>query len=178
MEYGARLACARSPGRYSRSFLGIVDLLAILPTDASVLLPGSQYFLLIRILRILRVFRVMKLVAYIGEADVLMDALRGSRRKITIFLLGVLALCVILGSLMYGVEGEVHGFTSIPRSIYWTIVTLTTVGYGDISPQTALGQAIAAIVMMLRDHRRPNQYRDRRAAASARAVVDGRGTHV
>lgn len=149
VEYILRLLCARRPGRYARSFFGVVDLLAVLPTYVSVLVPGTQYLLVLRILRVLRVFRVLKLVQYIGEADTLMAALRESRRKITVFLFTVLALAVVLGSVMYMIEGETNGFTSIPRSVYWTIVTLTTVGYGDISPQTSLGQAIAAVVMML-----------------------------
>lgn len=149
IEYILRLSCARSPLKYARSFFGVVDLLAILPTYVSIVFPGSQVLLVIRVIRVLRVFRVMKLVRYIGEADLLMTAMRESRRKITVFLLTVLALCVVLGSLMYIVEGESNGFTSIPRSIYWTIVTLTTVGYGDISPQTSLGQTVAAVIMML-----------------------------
>jgi voltage-gated potassium channel len=148
-EYVLRLLCARNAGRYARSFFGIVDLLAILPTYVSVLIPGSQYLLVIRILRVLRVYRVLKLVKYVGEADTLMTAMRESRRKITVFLLAVLVLAVILGSVMYIIEGEQSGFTSIPRSVYWTIVTLTTVGYGDISPQTNLGQTVAAVIMML-----------------------------
>jgi voltage-gated potassium channel len=149
IEYILRLSCARNPFKYARSFFGVVDLLAILPTYVSIIFPGSQVLLVIRVIRVLRVFRVMKLVRYIGEADLLMTAMRESRRKITVFLLAVLALCVVLGSLMYIVEGESNGFTSIPRSIYWTIVTLTTVGYGDISPQTSLGQTVAAVIMML-----------------------------
>ncbi len=149
IEYLLRLSCARNAGRYATSFFGVIDLVAILPTYVSIVIPGSQAFLVIRILRVLRVFRVLKLVEYLGEADVLMAALRESRRKITVFILAVLALAVILGSLMYVVEGSANGYTSIPRSIYWAIVTLTTVGYGDISPQTNLGQMVAAVIMML-----------------------------
>jgi voltage-gated potassium channel len=149
VEYILRLICARNAMKYATSFFGVVDLLAILPTYVSIIFPGSQVLLVIRVIRVLRVFRVMKLVRYIGEADLLMTAMRESRRKITVFLIAVLALCVVLGSLMYIVEGESNGFTSIPRSIYWTIVTLTTVGYGDISPQTSLGQTVAAVIMML-----------------------------
>jgi len=149
IEYLLRLSCARNAGRYAKSFFGIIDLLAILPTYVSIIIPGSQAFLVIRVLRVLRVFRVLKLVEYLGEADVLLAALRESRRKITVFILAVLALAVILGSLMYVVEGEGNGYTSIPRSIYWAIVTLTTVGYGDISPQTNLGQVVASVIMML-----------------------------
>jgi voltage-gated potassium channel len=119
------------------------------PTYASLLLPGSQYLLVIRVIRVLRIFRVLKVVQYISEASLLMDALRASRRKIFVFLFGVITLVVIFGSFMYLVEGEANGFTSIPRSIYWSIVTLTTVGYGDISPQTPLGQLLASVVMIL-----------------------------
>ena len=149
IEYVLRLSCVRHPHHYARSFFGIVDLLAIIPTYLSVLVPGAQYLLVIRMLRILRVFRVLKLVQYLDEASVLMRALRSSRRKIEIFLVTVLTLVVILGSLMYLIEGEENGFTSIPRSIYWAIVTLTTVGYGDISPQTNLGQALSAVIMII-----------------------------
>lgn len=149
LEYFLRLSCVRKPGRYAVSFLGIVDLLAILPTYLSLMLPGSQYMIVIRILRVLRVFRVLKLAPYVGEASILIQALLASRRKVTIFLLTILTLVVIFGSLMYLVEGAENGFTSIPRSIYWAIVTMTTVGYGDISPKTNLGQALASVIMIL-----------------------------
>jgi voltage-gated potassium channel len=148
IEYVLRLLCVGQPVRYATSFFGVVDLLAVIPTYLSVIIPGAQFLLVIRLLRILRVFRVLKLVHYLSEADVLIQALRASRRKITLFLFAVLTLVVILGSLMYLIEGEENGFTSIPRSIYWAIVTLTTVGYGDISPQTNLGQALAALIMI------------------------------
>ena len=149
IEYGFRLACLNKPLRYARSFFGLVDLLAIVPTYVSMLLPGAQYFLVIRLLRILRVFRVLKLVHYMRDANQLMHALRNSRRKIVIFVSTVLTLVVILGSLMYLIEGAENGFTSIPRSVYWAIVTLTTVGYGDISPQTGIGQTLAAMIMII-----------------------------
>ncbi|MCH8961110.1 MAG: ion transporter, partial [Bacteroidetes bacterium] len=149
IEYILRLICVGRPLRYARSFFGIVDLLAVIPTYFSVLFPGAQFLLVIRLLRILRVFRVLKLVQYLSAADILMEALRASRRKIVVFLVALLTLVVILGSLMYLIEGAENGFTSIPRSIYWAIVTLTTVGYGDISPQTGLGQALAAVVMIM-----------------------------
>ena len=149
VEYGLRLFCVGRPLKYATSFYGIVDLLAILPTYFSILLPGSQYLLVIRILRVLRIFRVFKLVQYLGEASLLMQALRASRRKITVFLFTVLTLVCIFGSLMYLIEDPSSGFTSIPRSIYWAIVTLTTVGYGDISPQTNIGQLIASMVMII-----------------------------
>ncbi len=149
VEYFLRLICVGRPTRYVTSFFGIIDLLAILPTYLSLMLPGSQYLLVIRSLRLLRVFRVLKLAQYIGEADLLIRALRASRRKITLFLFTVLTLVVILGSLMYVIEGADSGFTSIPRSIYWAIITLTTVGYGDIVPETNLGQALASIIMII-----------------------------
>ncbi|OEU52645.1 MAG: ion transporter [Desulfuromonadales bacterium C00003096] len=149
IEYILRLLCVGRPRKYAVSFYGVVDLLAIIPTYLSLILPGSQYLLVIRLLRILRIFRILKLVVYLGEARLLMQALRASGRKITVFLLTVLPLVVIFGSLMYVIESAENGFTSIPRSIYWAIVTLTTVGYGDISPQTALGQTLASLVMIL-----------------------------
>jgi voltage-gated potassium channel len=136
IEYLLRLYCVRRPMAYATSFFGTVDLLAVLPTY-------------LRILRVLRIFRVLKLVQYLGEARLLSHALRASRRKITVFLFAVLTLVVIFGSLMYLIEDPESGFTSIPQSIYWTIVTLTTVGYGDISPQTGLGQTIAAMIMII-----------------------------
>ncbi len=149
IEYVLRLVCLRKPIRYAFSFFGIVDLLAVIPTYLSLLVPGTQYLLVIRLLRILRVFRVLKLAQFVSEASELARALRSSSRKITVFLFAVVTLVVILGSMMYLVEGEENGFTSIPKSVYWAIVTLTTVGYGDISPQTALGQTLASIVMIL-----------------------------
>ena len=147
-EYVLRLISVGKPLAYSRSFFGVVDLLAILPTYVSLILPGSQYLLVIRLLRVLRIFRVLKIVQYVGEADHLMQALRASQRKITVFLFAVVTLAVIFGSIIYVVEDERDGFTSIPRCVYWAIVTLTTVGYGDISPKTDLGQALAAVIMI------------------------------
>ena len=149
IEYMLRLLCVGRPIRYATSFFGIIDLLAILPTYLSLFLPGSQYLIVIRILRLLRIFRVLKLVQYIAEANLLLRALRSSGRKIIVFLFTIMTLTVIFGALMYVVEGEENGFTSIPRSVYWAIVTMTTVGYGDMSPRTNLGQAIAAIVMII-----------------------------
>jgi voltage-gated potassium channel len=149
IEYVLRLSSVRRPLRYAASFFGVVDLLAIIPTYLSLLIPGSHYLLVIRILRLLRVFRVLKLAEHLSEADILMRALRASRRKISVFLLTVLTLVVVIGTLLYVVEGEENGFTSIPAGIYWAVVTLTTVGYGDISPKTPVGQTLAALVMII-----------------------------
>lgn len=149
IEYVLRLACVGRPWRYARSFFGVVDLLAILPTYLSVVLPGAQSLLVIRALRLLRVFRVLKLVQFVGEARELTAALRASARKIIVFLGAVLTVVVIVGSLMYLIEGEDNGFTSIPVAIYWAIVTMTTVGYGDLAPQTALGKILASAIMIM-----------------------------
>lgn len=149
LEYLARLYSAKQPLRYAFSFYGVVDLLAIVPGYLSLLVAGSQYLLAIRALRLLRIFRILKLSRYLGEASVLSDALRASRFKITVFLLTVLTLVVIIGSVMHLVEGPRNGFTSIPISIYWAIVTLTTVGYGDIAPRTPLGQIISSALMIV-----------------------------
>lgn len=149
IEYLLRIFCVRKPLKYIFSFLGIIDLLAIIPTYVSMFVPGSQYLIVIRVLRVLRVFRVFKLASYIGETSILIRALKASRRKIIVFLLTILSLVIIFGSLMYLIEGAENGFTSIPRSVYWAIVTMTTVGYGDISPKTGLGQTLASMVMIL-----------------------------
>lgn len=149
IEYVLRLLCVRRPLRYARSFFGVIDLLAILPSYIDLLVPGGHFLLAIRILRVLRIFRVLKLAHYLSEANYLLDALIASRRKVTVFFGTVLALVVVMGSIMYVVEGEENGFTSIPVSVYWAIVTITTVGYGDISPQTVLGRAIAAVCMIM-----------------------------
>ncbi len=149
LEYIARLLTVRSPWRYAVSPLGIIDLLSILPTYMSLFFAGTQYFMVIRVLRLLRVFRILKLAHYVHEARVLGTALQASREKIIVFLMAVLSLVIILGTIMYWVEGPENGFTSIPRSIYWAIVTLTTVGYGDIAPATPLGQFISSLVMIL-----------------------------
>ena len=149
IEYILRLLTVRRPLHYARSFFGIIDLLAVLPAFVALILPGTHYLAVLRLLRVLRVFRVLKLVPYMKEAVLILEALRASRRKITVFLFAVLIIAVILGSLIYVVEGEEHGFTSIPRSMYWTIVTLTTVGYGDLTPQTGLGQVLASVIMVM-----------------------------
>jgi voltage-gated potassium channel len=149
VEYVLRLIAVRRPLHYALSFFGVVDLLAILPTYLSLLLPGAQALLVVRALRLLRVFRILKLSHFLGEAQALRLALHASLRKITVFLGTVLVLVLIIGALMYLVEGEENGFTSIPQSIYWAVVTLTTVGYGDIAPATVLGKILASIVMIL-----------------------------
>lgn len=149
LEYLLRLCTVQVPWRYAISFYGMVDLLAIIPTYLSLALAGTHYFLVIRILRLLRVFRVFKLVRYTSEAQIILTALSASRPKITVFLGAVLTTVVVIGSLMYIIEGAEHGFTSIPKGIYWAIVTLTTVGYGDITPQTPIGQMLSAIVMIV-----------------------------
>jgi len=149
VEYLLRLISVPRPSAYARSFFGLIDLASVLPTYLSTAFPGAQYLLVIRILRVLRVFRILKLVEYVGEADTLVEALRQSRRKIAIFFATVATCCVILGATMYLIEGPAAGFSSIPRSVYWTIVTITTVGYGDIAPTTPAGQFLAAIVMLL-----------------------------
>jgi voltage-gated potassium channel len=149
IEYILRLLAVRRPVLYAKSFYGVVDLLGFLPTYISLLIPGSRFLRVIRVLRILRIFRILHLPRYVSAADLLWQALVSSRRKITVFLFTVLALVVILGSLMYMIEGEENGFTSIPQSIYWAIVTLTTVGYGDLSPNTPLGKVLASIIMIV-----------------------------
>jgi voltage-gated potassium channel len=148
VEYLLRLATVRRPGEYARSFFGVVDLLAVVPTYLSLVFTGAQSLLVIRTLRLLRVFRVFKLARYVVEGDTLLRALRASRPKIVVFLWSVLSIVVIIGSLMYLIEGEEHGFTSIPIAIYWAVVTMTTVGYGDIAPHTVLGQILATLLMV------------------------------
>lgn len=149
IEYLVRLAIVRHPVRYARSFYGVVDLLSILPTYVSLVVPGAQVLLSVRILRVLRIFRVLKLAHYLDEADQLSRALAASKRKILVFIFAVLTVVTVMGSMMYLIEGGENGFTSIPRSVYWAVVTLTTVGYGDISPVTPLGQAVALALMIM-----------------------------
>jgi voltage-gated potassium channel len=149
IEYFLRVITVRLPSSYIFSFFGIIDLLSLIPTYISIILPGAQVFSVIRVLRVLRVFRVLKLIQFMGEAELLKQAMVASRRKIFVYLFFVINLVIILGSVMYIIEGEASGFDSIPRSIYWSIVTLTTVGYGDISPETNLGQTVAAIIMIM-----------------------------
>lgn len=147
-EYVLRMLCVSQPKKYAFSFFGIVDLLSFLPTYFSIFVPGTEYMMILRVLRIMRVFRILKLGAYLSEANVLVRSLKASRKKIEVFLFTVILLVIIFGSLMYLIEGEENGFTSIPRGIYWAIVTLTTVGYGDISPATPWGQGLASLIMI------------------------------
>lgn len=148
VEYVLRLICVRRPLGYAFSFYGIVDLLAVIPTYLSLLFTGAQSLIVIRALRLLRVFRVLKLAHFVGEAAVLQAAVRASARKILIFVGTVMTLVVIVGTMMYLIEGEPSGFTSIPQGIYWAVVTMPTVGYGDITPQTVPGKILAAMVMV------------------------------
>lgn len=149
LEYIARLIVIKKPTKYALSFFGLVDLLSIIPTYLSLFAVGFHSLLIIRSLRLLRVFRIFKLMRFLGEASQLNKALKASRAKIIVFIGAISIAVAILGTLMYLVEGGENGFTSIPRSIYWAIVTLTTVGYGDIAPHTVLGQTIASLVMIL-----------------------------
>jgi len=148
-EYVTRIWCVGKPTVYARTFFGVVDLLAFLPTYISMVVPGGQVLAVVRILRVLRVFRILKLARYVGGARVLGNALKASRFKITVFVMSIMTITVIVGALMYLIEGQATGFTSIPKSVYWAIVTLTTVGFGDITPQTPLGQALASVVMIM-----------------------------
>ncbi len=149
IEFILRIISTKKPFGYIFSFYGIIDVLAILPTYLSLVIAGSQYLLVIRILRLLRVFRILKLTHMIRQAAILKKALIASRGKIAVFLFAVLTLIVIIGAVMYVIEGPENGFTSIPFSMYWAIVTMTTVGYGDISPQTTIGQVFASFVMIM-----------------------------
>lgn len=149
IEYILRVIIVRKSLRYIFSFYGIIDLLSVLPTYIGLFVIGSHHLVVIRILRLLRIFRILKLTRYTQAGRSLAKALWASREKISVFIFFVIVLVVVIGTIMYIIEGEAHGFTSIPRGIYWAIVTLTTVGYGDISPQTSLGQFMASIVMIM-----------------------------
>ena len=148
LEYAVRIYCSPNRLQYMRSFFGVVDLLSIVPAYIGLFIPGVNYLLMLRLFRVLRVFRVLKLMRYISEANFLVRSLLMARRKIFVFFVVVLVFATIFGSIMYVVEGPANGFSSIPRSIYWTIVTITTVGYGDITPQTPLGQIVASAAML------------------------------
>jgi voltage-gated potassium channel len=149
LEYFLRVICVKNPLRYVFSFLGLVDLLSIIPMYLSLIVPGSQSLIVLRVLRLLRVFRIFKLTHFLSEMSFLGEAMRSSAKKISIFMLVVLAMVVILGSVMYIAEGKQNGFDSIPDSIYWAIVTITTVGYGDLTPATSLGKFISSFIMLL-----------------------------
>jgi voltage-gated potassium channel len=148
IEYGVRLYCSPRPLRYAFSFFGLIDLLAILPAFIGLFYGDAQYLLIVRALRLIRVFRVLKLSPYMKQANFLLTALRGSQQKITVFFVCIATLVTVFGALMYVIEGPQNGFTSIPKGIYWAIVTLTTVGFGDVVPKTPLGQALASLVMI------------------------------
>ncbi len=149
IEYGARLLCVRRPMRYATSFFGVVDLIAILPTYLAILFPDAHLLIDVRILRLLRVFRIFKLTAYIDEFRMLGGAMAASRRKILVFLSVVVMIVLIVGTLMYVIEGPDNGFTSIPMGVYWAITTMTTVGYGDMVPHTDMGRTLASIMMLM-----------------------------
>ena len=149
IEYVARLWCVASKKKYALSFFGLIDLFSVIPTYLSLLIPGIEVLADVRILRVVRVFRILKLVQYMGEAEVLVATLKASRFKIAVFLITVMSIAVVIGSMIYLIEGPENGFTSIPRGLYWSIVTLTTVGYGDVTPQTGFGQALAALLMVM-----------------------------
>ena len=149
LEYLLRIYSYPKPLRYITSFYGVVDLLSVLPTYVAFFIVGSQFLVVIRGLRLLRVFRILKLSHFLGEAETLKRALQASVAKIVVFIGAVLTIVIIVGALMYLIEGPENGYTSIPKSIYWGIVTITTVGYGDISPQTPTGQALATLLMLL-----------------------------
>ncbi len=149
LEYLLRLAAVKKPWKYVLSFYGVIDLLAILPTYVAILLPGAQSLMAIRLLRLVRVFRIFKLATYVGETRVLLSALSASRPKIVVFLVFIVTVVCSIGAVMHVVEGPASGFTSIPISMYWAVVTLTTVGYGDITPETALGKFLASLIMVL-----------------------------
>ena len=149
LEYLARLACVDRPLRYATSFFGVVDLIAVLPTYLALIFPELHALIDVRVLRLLRIFRIFRLTEYVAEYQVILDALKASRRKILVFLSAVIMVVLILGTLLYVVEGPEHGFTDIPTSMYWAITTITTVGFGDITPKTDLGRLISSVIMLL-----------------------------
>ena len=187
IEYIARLLAVRRPWQYAWSFYGIVDLLAILPSFIN-LFTSTNYVMVIRVLRLLRVFRVLKLAHFLEESDTLITALRASRRKILVFIFTIVAIVMVMGTLMYLIEGEANGFVSIPHSVYWAIVTLTTVGYGDITPHTGLGRLVASFIMIMgygiiavptgifsMELRQAARARDARVCANCETVESDRG---
>ncbi len=149
IEYFLRFIISDKPLKYALSFFGIVDLVSFLPTYLSLIMASTHYLLVIRVLRLLRIFRILKLLSYIKQSEIILIALKQSKNKILVFIFTVINLVIIIGAVMYVVEGEKNGFTSIPKSIYWAIVTLTTVGYGDISPKTPIGQFLASLIMII-----------------------------
>lgn len=149
VEYIARLYCSPKPWAYARSFYGVIDLIAILPSYIAFLFPGSNYLLIVRLIRVMRIFRILKLARFLKDSNILLRSLLMAQRKILVFFSTVAILVTVLGALLFVIEGPDNGFTSIPKSIYWAIVTITTVGYGDIVPQTDLGKALAAFTMLL-----------------------------
>ncbi|RZA22505.1 MAG: ion transporter [Proteobacteria bacterium] len=149
LEYILRFVSSPRPLLYAKSFFGLIDLISIIPSFLSLYIVGAQGLLVIRVIRLLRVFRILKMVQYIGESQILLTALSASRHKITVFIGTIMTLIVIFGSAMYLIEGPQNGFTSIPVSMYWAIVTMTTVGYGDITPLTAAGKILASIIMLM-----------------------------
>jgi len=149
VEYVLRLICVRRPLGYATSFFGVVDLLSVIPTYLSLIFPAGRAFSVVRALRLLRIFRIFKIARYVREFDTLILAVKRTRAKITVFLFSILAIVLIMGTLMYVIEGPAHGFDSIPQSVYWAIVTVTTVGYGDLAPETSIGRAVAAFAMVL-----------------------------
>ena len=149
VEYVLRLVCVARPVKYASSVFGVIDLMAIIPSYLDLLVPGGRYLSVVRVLRVLRIFRTFKLFEYMTEGMYIVQAISASRKKISVFLIAVLTLVVILGSLMYLIEGGENGFTSIPKSVYWAIVTMTTVGYGDVAPKSTLGMGLASVVMIL-----------------------------
>ncbi len=149
VEYFLRIFISEKPLKYITSFFGIVDLVSFIPTYLSLIISNTHYLLVIRVLRLLRIFRILKLLTFIKQGEIILLALKQSKNKIFVFLFTVVNLVVIIGAMMYVIEGEENGFTSIPKSIYWAIVTLTTVGYGDISPKTPIGQFLASVIMII-----------------------------
>ncbi len=149
LEYILRIFILRKPLKYVTSFFGIIDLLSVLPTYISILISGTHFLVIVRAFRLLRIFRILNLSLYEDAGKSILLALKASKSKISVFLYTIIVIVVVIGTLMFYVEGHENGFTSIPRSIYWAIVTLTTVGYGDISPQTEIGQLIASLIMIL-----------------------------